>query len=84
MRAIGGRRTTTLWGSMATTFPNHRTVTVYEPTVTCLPPLRRYASDVWERRQFIWHLARTNMKAQHYDTVGGVIWLIADPLLLAG
>ena len=24
------------------------------------------------------------MKAQHYDTAGGVIWLVLDPLLMAG
>jgi teichoic acid transport system permease protein len=60
-----------------------RTVSVYEPTVTGLPPLRPYLEGVWDRRLFIWHMARTKMKAQHYDTVMGVVWLIADPLVMA-
>ena len=68
---------------MASTFHDDRPIAVYEPTVTGLPPLRRYFAGVWERRPFIWHLARTDMKSQHYDTVLGFVWLVADPLLLA-
>ena len=68
---------------MSSTFHDNRVVSVYEPTVTGLPPLRRYFASVWERRPFIWHLARTDMKSQHYDTVLGFVWLVADPLLLA-
>ncbi len=68
---------------MATTTPS-RMISVYEPTVTGLPPLRAYFESVWERRMFVWHMARTKMKAEHYDTVMGVVWLIADPLVMAG
>jgi len=68
---------------LATTTPT-RTISVYEPTVTGLPPLRAYFESVWERRMFIWHMARTKMKAQHYDTVMGVVWLVVDPLVMAG
>ena len=64
---------------MATTTPPRRAVTVYEPTVTGLPPMRAYLRGLWDRRVFMWHMARTDMKAQHYDTVGGVVWLIARP-----
>jgi teichoic acid transport system permease protein len=67
---------------MATTSPT-RVVSVYEPTVTGLPPLRGYVSDVWGHRMFVWHMARTKMKAQHYDTVMGVVWLVIDPLVVA-
>jgi teichoic acid transport system permease protein len=67
---------------MTTTSPT-RVVSVYEPTVTGLPPLRGYVADVWERRMFVWHMARTKMKAQHYDTTMGVVWLIIDPLVVA-
>jgi len=67
---------------MATT-THSRTISVYEPTVTGLPPLRAYLENVWDRRLFIWHMARTKMKAQHYDTVMGVVWLIVDPLVMA-
>jgi teichoic acid transport system permease protein len=68
---------------MTSSFHHDKVSAVYEPTVTGLPPLRRYAASVWERRPFIWHLARTDMKAQHYATVLGFVWLVADPLLLA-
>jgi teichoic acid transport system permease protein len=60
-----------------------RTVSVFEPTVTGIPHLRPYLRNIWDRRQFIWHMARTRMKAQHYDTVGGVVWLLVDPMVLA-
>ena len=56
---------------------------VYEPTVTGLPPLRPYLAALRERRRFIWHLARTDLKAEHYNTVLGQIWVVIDPLFLA-
>lgn len=68
---------------MALTAPSKR-LHIYEPTVTGLPPMRLYLWNIWSRRQFIWHLARTDMKAQHYDTAMGVVWLVLDPLLMAG
>jgi ABC-type polysaccharide/polyol phosphate export permease len=61
----------------------HGKVTVYEPTITGLPPLREYLVELWRRRPFMWHLARTELKARHYDTVIGQVWIILDPLLLA-
>jgi ABC-type polysaccharide/polyol phosphate export permease len=64
--------------------PTSRAITVYEPTVTGLPPLREYFQSVWDRNLFIWHMARTKLKAEHYDTVMGVVWLIVDPLVMAG
>lgn len=67
---------------MAPTSPSKR-ITVYEPTITGLPPLRQYVANVWSRRQLVWHLARTDMKAQHYDTTMGIVWLVVDPLLMA-
>jgi ABC-type polysaccharide/polyol phosphate export permease len=57
--------------------------TVYEPTVTGLPPLGAYFRAVLERRPLMWHLARTDLKAEHYATVLGQLWIILDPLLLA-
>jgi len=68
---------------MATTNPPRRAVTVYEPTVTGLPPMRAYLEGLWDRRVFMWHMARTSLKAEHYDTAGGVAWLVIDPLLMA-
>jgi ABC-type polysaccharide/polyol phosphate export permease len=60
-----------------------RTATVYEPTVTGLPELRPYVASIVERRRFMWHLARTDLKAEHYDTALGQLWVILDPLLTA-
>lgn len=58
-------------------------VTVYEPHQGKLPPLRRYGRHVWERRRFAFELARTNLKAQHYDTFLGQVWQVLNPFLLA-
>jgi teichoic acid transport system permease protein len=66
-----------------TSGPHREPTTVYEPTVTGLPPLRSYAGKVWARRPFVWHLARTQMKAENYDTVLGQLWLLLNPLLMA-
>ena len=61
----------------------YRLPTVYESTATGLPALRPYFADLWARRRFIWHLARTDLKAEHYDSAIGQLWVILDPLLLA-
>jgi teichoic acid transport system permease protein len=60
-----------------------RAPTVYEPTVTGLPPLFDYFRSVWARRPLIWNLARSDLKAEHYGTVLGQIWILLDPLLMA-
>lgn len=62
--------------------PN-RTLTVYEPTKRGVPPLVPYVKEIWSRRALVWHLARTAMKARHYDTVMGKAWVIIDPIVLA-
>jgi teichoic acid transport system permease protein len=56
---------------------------VYEPYRVGLPPLRAYARDVWRRRQFVLELARANLRAQHFNTALGQVWLLLNPLLLA-
>jgi teichoic acid transport system permease protein len=61
----------------------YRAPTVYEPTITGLPPLRAYLIELWDRRRLIWHLARTDLKAKHYDSAIGQLWVILDPLLMA-
>ena len=57
-------------GSMAVTQP-YRAPTVYESTATGMPSLRPYLADLWGRRRFIWHLARTDLKGEHYDSAIG-------------
>jgi ABC-type polysaccharide/polyol phosphate export permease len=60
-----------------------RTVTVYEPSTTGVPALGPYLEEVWSRRSLVWHLARTSMKARHYDTAMGKAWLVVDPIVMA-
>jgi teichoic acid transport system permease protein len=56
---------------------------VHEPHRVGLPPMRSYLREVWRRREFASELARTNLRAQHFNTVFGQLWLLLNPLLLA-
>jgi teichoic acid transport system permease protein len=56
---------------------------VYEPHRVGLPPLRAYLRELWRRREFATELARANLRAQHFNTTLGQLWLILNPLLLA-
>jgi ABC-type polysaccharide/polyol phosphate export permease len=55
---------------------------VYEPHKVGLPPLGPYFRALWARRQFLFELARTNLRAQHYNTTLGQLWLILNPVML--
>lgn len=55
---------------------------VYEPHRIGLPPLLPYMRQVWRRRQFVIELARTNLRAQQFNTVLGQLWLVLTPLFL--
>jgi teichoic acid transport system permease protein len=57
---------------------------VYEPHRVGLPPLRKYIRECWRRRGFALELSRTTLKAEHFDTLFGKLWLLLNPLLLAG
>ena len=63
-------------------FTAHRHV--YEPHAAGLPPLRSYVRELWRRREFALELSRTRLRAQHFNTVFGQLWLVINPLLLAG
>jgi teichoic acid transport system permease protein len=73
----------------ATTHPHHRENDfaeehhVYEPHLVGLPPLGVYLREAWRRRAFSFELSRTKLRAQHYNTVFGQLWLVLNPLLLA-
>ena len=73
----------------ATTQPHHRENDfaeehhVYEPHLVGLPPLGQYLREAWRRRAFAFELSRTKLRAQHYNTVFGQLWLVLNPLLLA-
>jgi ABC-type polysaccharide/polyol phosphate export permease len=55
---------------------------VYEPHPIGLPPIRSYLRELWRRRQFAVELARANLRAQHFNTVLGQLWLVINPVLL--
>ena len=56
---------------------------VYEPHRVGLPPMLPYIRELWRRREFAFELSRTELRAQHYNTLFGQLWLIINPLLLA-
>lgn len=56
---------------------------VYEPFQAGLPPLRPYLRELWRRRQFALQLSKTKLRAKHYDTALGQLWLLLTPLLMA-
>jgi ABC-type polysaccharide/polyol phosphate export permease len=56
---------------------------VYEPHRVGLPPMRSYWRELWRRRQFAFELARTNLRAKHFNTMLGQLWLVLNPVLLA-
>jgi teichoic acid transport system permease protein len=56
---------------------------VHEPHRVGMPPMRSYLREVWRRREFAFELSRTNLRAQHFNTVFGQLWLVLNPLLLA-
>jgi teichoic acid transport system permease protein len=57
---------------------------VYEPHKVGLPPIGPYVRELWRRREFAFELSRTDLRAQHFNTMFGQAWLIINPLLLAG
>jgi len=57
---------------------------VYVPHTAGLPPLRPYVRELWRRREFARELSRTRLRSQHFDTVFGQLWMVLNPLLLAG
>ncbi len=59
-----------------------RRVTVHTANEGRLPPLGAYIGNVWRRRRFVLHMARSNLKAAHADTVFGQLWQLLNPLLL--
>ncbi len=56
---------------------------VYEPHRVGLPPLGRYMAELWRRREFALELSRTSLRAQHFKSALGQIWLVVNPLMLA-
>ena len=77
-----GTRPRTATGSAAAPHPivyNH-----YGPHRNGLPPLRKYVRELWQRREFAIELSRSNMRASSSDTFFGQLWLVLNPLFMAG
>jgi teichoic acid transport system permease protein len=56
---------------------------VYEPHRVGLPPIGPYLRELWRRREFAFEMSRTDVRAQHFNTFFGQLWLVLNPLLLA-
>jgi teichoic acid transport system permease protein len=55
---------------------------VYEPHKAGLPPMGSYLHELWRRRQFAFEMSRTTLRAQHFNSALGQLWLVLNPLLL--
>jgi teichoic acid transport system permease protein len=57
---------------------------VYEPHRAGIPPLGNYARALWKRREFASEMSKATMRGANTLTVFGQLWLVLNPLLLAG
>lgn len=62
----------------ANTWEHH----VFRSRKTGVPRLRTYLSELWQRREFIYELARCTLRGQNYTNVFGQLWLVLNPLLM--
>ncbi|SEP84287.1 ABC transporter permease [Microlunatus flavus] len=56
----------------------------YGPHRAGLPPLVPYFRELWHRRGFAAEMSRATMRGEKTSTVFGQLWLVINPLLLAG
>ncbi|MFM7860347.1 MAG: ABC transporter permease [Candidatus Nanopelagicaceae bacterium] len=61
-----------------------RPAEVFVPFKASLPPLLKYWRSLWARRSFINEYSRSELRATHYDSIFGQLWLVINPLLLSG
>lgn len=57
---------------------------LYGPHRAGLPPLVTYFRELWARREFAAEMSRATLRGAHVNTVFGQLWVILNPLLLAG
>ena len=55
---------------------------VYEPHRVGLPPVGTYLRELWRRRQFALEMSRTSLRAQHFKSALGLLWLVLNPVLM--
>ena len=58
-------------------------IDVYEPFHRGLPPLKKYAKQLFGRRAFISEFAKSELRRQNFGSPLGQIWLVLNPLLLS-
>jgi teichoic acid transport system permease protein len=56
----------------------------YGPHRAGLPPLVPYFRELWHRRGFATEMSRATMRGDKTSTYFGQLWLVLNPLLLAG
>jgi teichoic acid transport system permease protein len=56
----------------------------YGPHRAGLPPLIPYVRELWHRRAFAAEMSKAVMRGAHTSTFFGQLWLVLNPLLLAG
>jgi teichoic acid transport system permease protein len=56
----------------------------YGPHRAGLPPLVPYFRELWRRRAFATEMSKAVMRGSNTDTFFGQLWLVLNPLLLAG
>jgi len=56
----------------------------YGPHRAGLPPLVPYFRELWARREFAAEMSKATLRGADVNTVFGQLWLILNPLLMAG
>ena len=56
----------------------------YGPHRAGLPPLVPYFRELWARREFAAEMSKASLRSANVNTVFGQLWLVLNPLLLAG
>jgi teichoic acid transport system permease protein len=57
---------------------------VLKPFKAGLPSLSQYMRDMWNRKEFVQELSRSERAEEQLDTVFGQLWSVISPLLSAG
>lgn len=57
---------------------------VHKPFKAGLPNLVEYFAELWRRRELAYELAKAQLRAQQSTTLFGQLWLVINPLIMAG
>jgi teichoic acid transport system permease protein len=57
---------------------------VFEPHSSTLPDIRGYLKALWDRRQFMQELARSDLRTERSGKALGNLWSVLNPLFQAG